>query len=148
MIQITFMNMLIAIMTLIYEQVTEKEHQSSISERISLLNDFSVFLNSFQLNLDSQYIFVVKPSSQDSLQNTIEVKLEEIASTMNKQQSTLIESVVKNGNLAEDRFQKIEDEMHEIKEVLQKKTSELAEHILNQTGDIVEERIRKLLKIE
>ena len=148
MIQITFMNMLIAIMTLIYEQVTEKEHQSSISERISLLNDFSVFLNSFQLNLDSQYIFVVKPSSQDSLQNTIEVKLDEIASTMNKQQSTLIDSVVKNGNLAEERFQKIEDEMHEIKEVLQKKTSELAEHILNQTGDIVEERIRKLLKIE
>ena len=148
MIQITFMNMLIAIMTLIYEQVTEKEHQSSISERISLLNDFSVFLNSFQLNLDSQYIFVVKPSSQDSLQNTIEMKLDEIASTMNKQQSTLIDSVVKNGNLAEERFQKIEDEMHEIKEVLQKKTSELAEHILNQTGNIVEERIRKLLKIE
>ena len=45
MLQITFMNMLIAIMAETFAEVTEKRQQSSLTERIMLLNDFRVFLD-------------------------------------------------------------------------------------------------------
>ena len=59
LLQITFMNMLIAIMTEIYDQVTAEDAQSSASERISLLTDYSFFLDNFNLGLDAQYLYVV-----------------------------------------------------------------------------------------
>ena len=53
------MNMLIAIMSKTFDDVTAKSHTSSITERISLLNDFSYFLDYFNLELDAQFLFVV-----------------------------------------------------------------------------------------
>ena len=49
LLQITFMNMLIAIMGEVFNLVTERKHQSSLTERIELLNDFRVFLDKFSL---------------------------------------------------------------------------------------------------
>ena len=51
LIQITFMNILIAIMGNTFEEVMEKKHQSAIEERIILLNDFRVFLDKFDLKM-------------------------------------------------------------------------------------------------
>lgn len=51
MIQVTFMNMLIAIMSNTFEEVMEKKHQSAIEERIILLNDFRLFLDKFKLEM-------------------------------------------------------------------------------------------------
>lgn len=45
MLQVVFMNMLIAIMSNTFTEVMEKKHQSSIEERIVLLNDFRLFLD-------------------------------------------------------------------------------------------------------
>lgn len=82
MLQITFMNMLIAIMTKTFEDVTLKSRSSSITERISLLNDFSFFLDLFKLDLDAQFLFVIEPSSQDFVTDTVEEKLDEITQTI------------------------------------------------------------------
>ena len=51
MIQVTFMNMLIAIMSNTFGEVMEKKHQSAIEERIVLLNDFRLFLDKFDLEM-------------------------------------------------------------------------------------------------
>ena len=85
MLQITFMNMLIAIMTKTFDDVTLKSRSSSITERISLLNDFSFFLDLFKLDLDAQFLFVIEPSSQDFVTDTVEEKLDEITLTIQKQ---------------------------------------------------------------
>ena len=47
MLQITFMNMLIAIMGEVFATVSEGKAQSSLSERILLLNDYRLFLDRF-----------------------------------------------------------------------------------------------------
>ena len=62
MLQITFMNMLIAIMADVFSEVIVKKKQYSLTERIMLLNDFRVFLDFFKLGLDAQFIFLVIPS--------------------------------------------------------------------------------------
>ena len=85
MLQITFMNMLIAIMTKTFDDVTKKSRSSSITERISILNDYSFFLDLFKLDLDAQFLFVIVPSSQDFVTDTVEEKLEEITQTIQKQ---------------------------------------------------------------
>ena len=51
MLQVTFMNMLIAIMGNTFGEVMEKKTQSAIEERIILLNDFRVFLDKFDLKM-------------------------------------------------------------------------------------------------
>ena len=51
MLQVTFMNMLIAIMGNTFDDVMEKKHQSAIEERIILLNDFRLFLDTFDLEM-------------------------------------------------------------------------------------------------
>ena len=53
LLQITFMNMLIAIMGEVFAEVTEKKQQSSLTERISLLNDYRGFVDSKNLGLDA-----------------------------------------------------------------------------------------------
>ena len=66
MIQITFMNMLIAIMSQTFDNVSANSETSSIKERISLINDFSNFIDlcfGSSLNLDGQYLFIVQPRS-------------------------------------------------------------------------------------
>ena len=85
MLQITFMNMLIAIMTKTFEDVTQKSRSSSITERISILNDYSFFLDLFKLDLDAQFLFVIEPSSQDFVTDTVEEKLDVITQTIQKQ---------------------------------------------------------------
>ena len=44
-LQITFMNMLIAIMSEVFTETTERKKQSSLTERIALLNDFNFIDN-------------------------------------------------------------------------------------------------------
>ena len=66
------MNMLIAIMGSVYGDVTENRPQSTLREQILLLNDYRVFLDMWDLNLDAQFIFVVKP-----VQNSLDVSIED-----------------------------------------------------------------------
>ena len=72
LLQVTFMNMLIAIMGNTFEEVWDKKHQSAIEERIVLLNDFRLFLDEFDLNMGAQYLFVIKPSKKNQLEESLE----------------------------------------------------------------------------
>ena len=76
MLQITFVNMVIAIMSQTFDNVADASYQSSITERISLLNDFSIFLDFFKLDIDAQFLFLVYPSSKDFVINSVEEKLD------------------------------------------------------------------------
>ena len=72
MLQVTFMNMLIAIMGNTFDKVMEKRLPSSIEERIILLNDFRLFLDKLDLNIGAQYLFVIKPSKRYQLDESLE----------------------------------------------------------------------------
>ena len=78
MLQVVFMNMLIAIMSNTFTEVMEKKHQSSIEERIVLLNDFRLFLQKFNLNIGAQYLFVIKPSKRNQLEESLESRLDAV----------------------------------------------------------------------
>jgi hypothetical protein len=75
MLQITFMNMLIAIMGDIFSDVVQRKKQFSLTERIMLLNDFRVFLDFFKLGLDAQFIFLVIPSQDNTIEDTMEEQI-------------------------------------------------------------------------
>jgi len=75
MLQITFMNMLIAIMGDIFGDVIQRKKQYSLTERIMLLNDFRVYLGFFKLGLDAQFIFLVIPSQDNTIEDTMEEQL-------------------------------------------------------------------------
>ena len=63
MLQIVFLNMLIAIMADTFSRVREKKNQQSMRERISILADFRNVVRALQLDADSEfeYLFVVTP---------------------------------------------------------------------------------------
>ena len=62
LLQIVFMNMLVALMTDVYTEINDKESQSTMREYINLLNDYRNFLDYFDLGLKANYIFVVTPN--------------------------------------------------------------------------------------
>ena len=61
-----------------------------------MLNDFSIFLDFFKLDIDAQFLFLVYPSSKDFVINSVEEKLDEIAGRMEGQQNLIIESIAQN----------------------------------------------------
>ena len=62
LLQITFMNMLIAIMGDIFSKVIQEKEQSARNEKISILSDFRLILMKMDLKeMNFKYIFVVKP---------------------------------------------------------------------------------------
>ena len=63
-VQITFMNMLIAIMGDTFDKVTDAKIESSLSEKISMLADFRKILKLFKIDLKAQYLFVVTPPEE------------------------------------------------------------------------------------
>ena len=65
MLQIVFLNMLIAIMGDTFSRVRERKDQQSLRERISILADFRNVVRALKLDNDAEfeYLFVVTPSS-------------------------------------------------------------------------------------
>ena len=61
LLQITFLNMLIAIMGNTFTNVSEKKQQSAMKERIAILSDFRLVVRALKLDSEFQYIFVVRP---------------------------------------------------------------------------------------
>ena len=62
LLQIVFMNMLVALMSDTYNEINEKKQQSKMREYINLLNDYRNFLDYFNLGLEANYIFIVTPN--------------------------------------------------------------------------------------
>ena len=61
LIQITFLNMLIAIMGNTYDKVIDKSNEATMRERIELLSEYRDVLELHQPSF--QYFFIVKPSN-------------------------------------------------------------------------------------
>ena len=65
MIQITFLNMLIAVMGDTFSMVKENAKTSSMRERIRLLAEYRTVSKIFRIDYVFQYIYIVKPFSQE-----------------------------------------------------------------------------------
>ena len=61
LLQIAFLNMLIAIISNTFQQVLENKQQSVMKERISMLADFKALLRFLHIVEEFQYIFEIKP---------------------------------------------------------------------------------------
>ena len=61
LLQITFLNMLIAIMSNTFDRVMETKQQSAMRERIAILADFRLVLRKLLFNKDFSYIYVITP---------------------------------------------------------------------------------------
>ena len=66
LLQITFLNMIIAIMANTFDYVMEKKQQTSMKERISILADFRFVLRAMSLEQEFPYILVVKPKVENN----------------------------------------------------------------------------------
>ena len=65
-LQITFLNMLIAIMADTFSHVMDNAEESSMKERISILNDFRLILRSLGIDSEFQYLFVLEKDSDSA----------------------------------------------------------------------------------
>ena len=77
-LQITFFNMLIAIMGNTFSEVMDSKEESSMKERISILADFRLLLRSLRLDSEFQYLFVLKKDTDSALGNEWNGELQEI----------------------------------------------------------------------
>ena len=59
LLQITFLNMLIAIMGNTFSHVLDNKTESSMKERISILSDFRIVLRALKLDSEFSYLFVL-----------------------------------------------------------------------------------------
>lgn len=66
--QITFLNMLIAIMGDTFDRVSEAKYQSALQEKVSILSDFVHVVGRVSLNNNNQYnyIFDIRPRNNES----------------------------------------------------------------------------------
>ena len=55
--------MLIAIMNNTYTEVLVAKSQSAMNEKINILSDFRLLLDKLDLQMDFQYIFLIKPAN-------------------------------------------------------------------------------------
>ena len=70
--------MLISIMTDIYTKVTQNRRQSAIKEKVQFMNDFKQLLVMLDLDLYAQYLFEIRPVSDDLTEELIEQKIDRI----------------------------------------------------------------------
>ena len=63
--QLTFLNMLIAIMGDTFSRVTEVKEQSALAEKIRILSDYVIVVKKTRLD-DDRFLFSIAPSSIDS----------------------------------------------------------------------------------
>ena len=60
-VQITLLNMLIAIMGDTFDKVMETRLESELKEKIDILADFRIILKILKIDFKSQYILIISP---------------------------------------------------------------------------------------
>ena len=65
-IQITFLNMLIAIIGNTFQHVLDNKQQSAMKERIKIISDFRLMLRLLEPDVEFQYIFEIKPKVENN----------------------------------------------------------------------------------
>ena len=61
LIQITFLNVLIAVMANTFDMVQEQTNEAAMHEKINILNDYRWVNKLFKIDSKFEYIFIVKP---------------------------------------------------------------------------------------
>ena len=141
--------MLIAIMGEVFAVVTEKKQQSSLTERIVLLNDFRVFLDRYYLMLDAQFFFLITPSEKNTLEDSLEERIAHIKEAIENQTKNIHE---RQDAISEDttsKFQNLKNEMHEMNGDIDNKINFMTERILRgvqQTVNQAKEDIQHTMK--
>ena len=81
-IQIIFMNMLIAIMKDIFDNVMKDKEQSAMKERLELLEDLESVLNMFSQDSKKEYLLVVKPKNVQRDVSSVEARISSLKNFM------------------------------------------------------------------
>jgi len=115
LLQITFLNMLIAIMSDTYAKVTEVSEQSAMTEKINILSDFHLVLKKFDLKMNFQYIFKIKKRVHISDEDSLESKLGKIYEQVSQGQEKLVADNSARRNEVVHGFARISDEMQSLK---------------------------------
>jgi archaellum component FlaC len=128
--------MLIAIMTEVFELVTSRKQQSSLTEMIELLNDFRVFLNKFSLGIDAQFLFLITPSQKNSLEESAEEQLTSVKESLESQSKGIQDRQDMINESTGLKFESIKNEMHEVNTDIDNKLNNMKERIGNLDGKI------------
>ena len=91
LLQIVFLNMLIAIMGDTFSRVLDQKSQSSMRERIGILADFRLVVRALQLDSQFQYLLVVTPNFSQAQDDEWNGELAEIKKTCSEFSSTLLQ---------------------------------------------------------
>ena len=67
LLQITFLNMLIAIMGNTFSQVMDTKTEASMMERIGQLADFRLVMRALKLDSEFQYLFVLQKNTDSNM---------------------------------------------------------------------------------
>ena len=97
MLQIVFMNMLVALMGDIQTEVTEKKEKSKLTEQIIFLNNYRNFLdvwNCNDLKLSAQYIFIITPTQNNQEEESIEDKMAQVKETIMDETTRILENAL------------------------------------------------------
>ena len=137
MLQVTFMNMLIAIMGNTFEEVMEKKHQSAIEERIVILNDFRLLLDKFRLNMGGQYLFVIKPSKKNQLEESLETQVATLQETTEMQAKKILEHVDQHNDVNTAKIEAIQAEMHQMNERCENMDKNI-KHVIEMLSNVME----------
>ena len=82
--------MLIAIMTDTFGEVMKRKDQSALNERIAILADFRLILMKMNLDMNFQYIYVVKPRVLSDEHDNLSGKLARIHESFDKTTSKIL----------------------------------------------------------
>ena len=140
MLQVTFMNMLIAIMGNTFEEVMEKKHQSAIEERIVILNDFRLLLDKFRLDMGGQYLFVIKPSKKNQLEESLETQVATLQETTEVQAKKILEHVDQHNDVNSAKIEAIQAEMHQMNDRCENMDKNI-KHVIEMLSNVMENPI-------
>ena len=132
LLQITFMNMLIAIMGEVFTEVTERKKQSSLTERIALLNDFREFVDSEKTGLDAQFIFLIKPTEENDLEEDLEEKVTNIREAIEIHSKEIQVRQDRRNEDAEFKYLELKNELHRTQEIAKNEMYQMTERILRE----------------
>ena len=109
-----------------------------MNEKINILNDFRLILEKFDLNMNFQYIYVVKPSIHAEQDNTMDGKLTQIHDSFEETTHKIISEQRKWQRQQNEKFEQVSNDMHNMKEDLDTRMILNKDHLENIHIEIAE----------
>ena len=106
-LQITFLNMLIAIMSDTFDKVMETRLESGLRAKIEMLADFRIILKLLRIDLSAQYVLVITPPEEMQDEENWQGKLSTVKTFIKRETDELMQQ-------QRISFFKIEDDLKEL----------------------------------